>query len=80
MKAKLRATHHTYTVEIWRPTGIYEVETSIRVVNHRKSIHSIMLSGPRKNLFEAIFGARLPDDVRAEAEEAVIKEWKLAKI
>ena len=40
----------------------------------------MMRNGPTRNLFEAIFGAKLPDDVKAEAEEAVIKEWKLAKI
>ena len=80
MKPKLRAVEHTYTTEVERGGEIYEVVTFVRMMGRKRSVHSLMRNGPRKNLFEAIFGARLPDDVKAEAEEAVIKEWKLAKI
>jgi hypothetical protein len=50
------------------------------MMGRKRSVHSMMRNGPTRNLFEAIFGAKLPDDVKVEAEEAVIKEWKLAKI
>ena len=80
MKPKLRATTYAYVVEVEREIGTYEVAVRIHVFGRRRSVTAYLLSGPDRNFFEFIFGVKLPEDVRKEAEESVLTEWKAEKL
>lgn len=80
MKPILRATEHIYTVEIPRGEDTFEVVVFIRMTGRKRRIYSELRSGPT-SFWAWLFHTRhLPEDVRKEAEERAIKEWKLAKI
>ena len=80
MKPKLRATTYAYVVEIEREIGTYEVAVRIHVFGRRRSVTAYLMSGPELGFFQSIFRAALPADVRKEAEEKVLTEWKAEKL
>lgn len=80
MKPKLKATTYAYVVGIEREIGTYEVAVTIHVFGRKRSVNSHLRSGPDRNFFEFIFGVKLPEDVRKEAEELVLTEWKADKL
>ena len=76
MKPKLRATTYAYVVEV----GWYYVAVTIHVKGRKVSVNSYLLTGPISTVREFIFGVKLPADVRKEAEESVLTEWKAEKL
>jgi hypothetical protein len=76
MKPKLVTTIKIYEAEVQRTEGLYELAVIIQLRGRKRTVRTELRSGPQ-SFWGGLFNSRqIPLDVRAEAEEEVLKEWK----